>query len=61
MVKLAPAAEAVESIAMSAESPPPSGPARPPEKAPWRLSWVLIAILLYALLQTTYFVFFAEG
>jgi len=31
-----------------------------PGRKPWPLSWVLIVILIYILLQTTYFLFFAE-
>ncbi|MFP4282050.1 MAG: hypothetical protein ACLFR7_05150 [Opitutales bacterium] len=44
---------------MHEDASPPSPPAK--KEKPWPLSWVLIAVLLYALFQTAYFVFFAEG
>jgi len=31
------------------------------EKKPWPLSWILIIVLTYILLQTAYFILFAEG
>lgn len=29
-------------------------------KKPWPLSWILIVILVYIVLQTGYFIFFAD-